>query len=218
MQGIHRMIQAGEGQFLEFKKKPDHPDKIVREMVAFANSDGGIILIGVDDSGKISGLANPEEEIYVMEAAILRYAKPEIPYKLEQIAVGSGRWVLKYQIPAGNQKPYYWLESPSAEKGVVYVRCGEASIRASFQMYRILKSKKSAKPLLIGDFEMKLFSLLNLSATLNTKQIISGTGIAKRKVSEKLIRLVLQGVLTIEPGMDDDVYSLSDAFSTDAFH
>jgi hypothetical protein len=217
MHGIQRLIQAGEGQFLEFKKKPDHPDKIVREMVAFANSGGGTLLIGVDDSGKITGLAHPDEEVYVMEAAIARHASPEIDYKLESVPVGSGRWVLKYQILPGTDKPYYWLESPGTGKGIVYVRCGEASIRASFQMYRILKSEKSAKPLKMGDFELKLFSMLSSGVRLNIQEISLGIGIAKRKVSDRLVNLVLQGVLTIEPGMDGDIYSLSDAFSPEAF-
>ena len=48
---LKQLVRRGEGQYLEFKKKADHPDKIVREMVAFANSGGGELLLGVDDHG-----------------------------------------------------------------------------------------------------------------------------------------------------------------------
>ena len=50
------LVNQGEGQRLEFKKKVDYPEKVVKEVIAFANSDGGNLLIGVDDDGNISGV------------------------------------------------------------------------------------------------------------------------------------------------------------------
>ena len=74
---LKKLVLNGESQFLEFKKKADHPEKIVREMVAFANSEGGTLLIGVDDRGNISGLPFPDEDTYAMEAAISMYSKQQ---------------------------------------------------------------------------------------------------------------------------------------------
>ena len=83
-------LRMRENKFLEFKKKADHPEKIVREMVAFANTEGGTLLIGVDDRGNISGLLFPDEDTFVMEAAILMYSKPALEYTLDSIPVGEG--------------------------------------------------------------------------------------------------------------------------------
>ena len=63
---VLRLIRQGEGQFVEFKKKANHPEKIIKEVVAFANAGGGNLFIGVDDHGTISGLKFPEDEEYIL--------------------------------------------------------------------------------------------------------------------------------------------------------
>ena len=57
---LRKLISKGEGLHLEFKRKALHPDKILRELIAFANSGGGILLVGVDDDKSIPGLKFPE--------------------------------------------------------------------------------------------------------------------------------------------------------------
>ena len=67
---LYRLVRKGEGETLEFKRKAAHPEKIVREVVAFANTKGGDLLIGVDDNGTIPGVKYAEEEIFVLNKAI----------------------------------------------------------------------------------------------------------------------------------------------------
>ena len=62
LQELEDLVHKGEGQLLEFKLKASFPEKIVKEMVAFANSNGGQLLVGVDDDGRIAGLKFAEEE------------------------------------------------------------------------------------------------------------------------------------------------------------
>ena len=57
---LKRLALEGEGLQLEFKRKASHPEKIVRELIAFANTEGGTLLIGVDDDGSIPGLKYPD--------------------------------------------------------------------------------------------------------------------------------------------------------------
>ena len=52
-QELKFVLQQGEGQFIEFKEKLDK--KVAQEIVAFANSEGGRIFLGIDDKGKIKG-------------------------------------------------------------------------------------------------------------------------------------------------------------------
>lgn len=67
------MVKAGENDFLEFKRKASFPEKIVKEIVAFANTRGGDLLIGVDDNGTIPGLKFAEEDAWVLDNAIQQY-------------------------------------------------------------------------------------------------------------------------------------------------
>ncbi|MEM7298756.1 MAG: ATP-binding protein, partial [Bacteroidota bacterium] len=82
---IRKLILSGEGQFVEFKKKANHPEKIIREVVAFANSGGGHLFIGVDDNGTISGLKFPEDEEYILTKAINELCKPNINFKVDYL-------------------------------------------------------------------------------------------------------------------------------------
>jgi ATP-dependent DNA helicase RecG len=55
-QDILQLIKQEENNAVEFKSSEVHADSLAREMTAFSNSSGGVILIGVDDEGVIEGL------------------------------------------------------------------------------------------------------------------------------------------------------------------
>ena len=69
---LHRLIAQGEHQQQDFKYEISDARKIARTLSAFANTDGGRLLIGVKDNGKIAGVRS-DEEIYMVEAAASRY-------------------------------------------------------------------------------------------------------------------------------------------------
>ena len=70
VQQLRLLVSHGEGASLEFKRKATFPEKIVREMIAFANTKGGILLIGIGDDGSLAGLKHPEDELHVMTEAL----------------------------------------------------------------------------------------------------------------------------------------------------
>ena len=74
---IHRLIAQGEHQQQDFKYEISDARKIARTLSAFANTDGGRLLIGVKDNGKIAGVRS-DEEIYMVEAAASLYCVPPV--------------------------------------------------------------------------------------------------------------------------------------------
>ena len=62
---IKQLIEQGENSAVEFKSSEVRPESLAREIVAFANSSGGTILIGVEDSGKITGVDQHQTETWV---------------------------------------------------------------------------------------------------------------------------------------------------------
>jgi hypothetical protein len=211
---LRKLIESGESQHLEFKKKADHPDKIVREMVAFANSGGGLLLLGVEDNGRISGLKYPEEDLYVMEAAILQFVKPALVYKTEMIPVGEGKFVLKYSIPDGSEKPYFWLSDKKNQKYAVYVRSRDQSLRASYEMFRFLCFKDPVRSVAFGETEILLLEQLGKTQEISMKEFSRISGIGRKKVSALFIDLSCSGVLEIIPGEDFDLFRLRPAYRT----
>lgn len=74
---IQKLIEKGESQTLDFKFEVSDSKKIARTLSAFANTDGGILLIGVKDNGAIAGVRT-DEEYYMIEAAANMYCRPEL--------------------------------------------------------------------------------------------------------------------------------------------
>jgi len=88
----------GEGQFIEFKEKPDR--SLASEMVAFANAGGGKIFIGITDEGQPIGFeATNRQRSQVQDLA--NNCDPPLPIGLEQFGN-----ILIVEIKEGKNKPY----------------------------------------------------------------------------------------------------------------
>ena len=83
---IHTLIAEGEHQQQDFKFEISDARKIAKTLSAFANTDGGRLLIGVKDNGKIAGVRS-EEEKYMIEAAAQLYCVPEVEYTMQTYIV-----------------------------------------------------------------------------------------------------------------------------------
>lgn len=136
LQDVKNLVSGGESERLEFKRKVAHPDKIIREVVAFANTHGGYLLIGVDDNGSIPGLKFAEEEIFSLNNAIKKWCSPVIPYTFEIVPLTSKRAIAIYYIEEGPRKPYF-VKSEVLQPAV---------IAGSSQNGKNPSSKPSSKP------------------------------------------------------------------------
>ena len=106
---IHRLISEGEHVHQDFKFEISDARKIAKSISAFANTEGGRLLVGVKDNGKIAGVRS-EEEIYMI-------------YKVE------GKDVLEAVIDESPQKPVYALDAE--ERKWAYIRIKDENILAS---------------------------------------------------------------------------------------
>ncbi|WP_017731243.1 AlbA family DNA-binding domain-containing protein [Nafulsella turpanensis] len=111
---LQLLVKEGEHTTLEFKRKVAHPEKIVKEIVAFANTRGGNLLIGVNDDGNLTGLKFPDEDAYMLEREINRLCRPAIEYQREYIAISDKKTIVRYFIPESSQKPHHVVETEVA--------------------------------------------------------------------------------------------------------
>ncbi len=74
---LYDRIKSGEGQQLDFKQHISAETKIARSLVAFANGDGGVLLVGVDDQGQIRGVDAAQERHMLIRAA-RRFCDPPL--------------------------------------------------------------------------------------------------------------------------------------------
>ena len=95
---LQLLIDQGEHQQQDFKFEVSDSKKIARTLSAFANTDGGRLLIGVKDNGHISGIKS-EEEYYMIEAASQMYTKPQVDFTATRWNV-QGKSILRREITA----------------------------------------------------------------------------------------------------------------------
>lgn len=137
---IELLIEQGEHQQLDFKFEVSDSKKIARTLSAFANTDGGRLLIGVKDNGVISGVRG-DEEYYMMEAASTMYTRPQVPFEAKTWLI-NGKTVLEVKVDAGLSKPY---SAPDKEdKYKAYIRVADENILANEVL--LLAWKKKNKP------------------------------------------------------------------------
>lgn len=205
---IQTLVTKGESTTLEFKRKVAHPEKIVREIVAFANTAGGLLLIGVDDDGTIPGLKYAEEEAFALEAAVKKLCKPPIPLNIEIVPISQKRAVIKYQIEASKKKPHM-VKDPL--KPASYVRYRDRSIQASKEMREILRRQRKPRDIrfVFGEKEKILMEHLDAHGEITLDMFSKIAGIKKYFASKTLVLLVLANVLEIEPREANDIYRLN---------
>jgi flagellar motor protein MotB len=80
-----RLVKTGEGSYLEFKRTISSPEKVAREISAFANTRGGILLIGVNDNKSVVGVESFYEEEMALEKALA------IPLQSGRVTLNNGR-------------------------------------------------------------------------------------------------------------------------------
>lgn len=208
MSQIKSLAKQGEGQFLEFKMKVKFPEKIVREMVAFANAKGGILLIGVSDDGDVQGLKFADEDQFVLNRAIEKYCFPPFPYNNYRIPLDHSKSILVYEVFESVDKPHF-VQLENENQAKCYVRIKDRSVQASKEMKQILRrEKEEGIQFTYGDSEKWLIEYLTKHSTITLEQFCALHRLPMWLASRKLVLLVLSNVLKIEPGESQDIYRL----------
>jgi Putative DNA-binding domain len=205
---LKNLVRQGEGTSLEFKLKANHPEKIIREIVAFANTKGGKLLVGVGDDKTIPGLKFVDEEEYMLVRAIEQNCFPPINYDLERIAITDERDVLVFNIPKSQKKPHY-VQLENEENGKAYVRVQDRSVQASREVKQILRrEKEEGIQFRYGDKEKVLMEYLSDNKKITIEKFVEIAKIPTWLASRTLVLLVLSNVLKIQPDEVMDWYHL----------
>jgi predicted HTH transcriptional regulator len=206
---LRNLIQTGEGTYLEFKKTTPSPEKIAREIAAFANTKGGTILIGVDDYKNVTGVNAYYEEEYLLQKAAHECCVPAVPIQIELVHSGQ-QDVMVVKVPEVSNKPVY---NKSKKKRLVFIRERDESVLASDEMAEILKQKYSDEGVTFeyGDKEQLLFRYLNEYGEITVLKFSQVANVTSYRASKILINLVSAGVLKLFRRSETDYYTFSNS-------
>lgn len=121
------LISEGEHQQQDFKYRVADASKLAKSVSAFANTDGGRLLIGVRDDGHLSGVRS-EEEIFMMHQAAYKYCRPEASIKFDTYHV-DGRTIVIATVPPSERKPVCAINEEGRQRA--YIRIADENIVAS---------------------------------------------------------------------------------------
>ncbi len=186
---IKKLIKQGENQQLDFKFEIADSKKIARTLVAFSNTDGGTLLIGVKDNGSVTGI-NSTEEFHMLEAAANMYCRPEISFKAKEWNV-DGKRVLEITIPKNPFVPYLAPDQKGNYKA--YIRVKDENILANYILLEVWKAKKNKLEVMIEYTEeyQKLFPCLKKQGQISLSSLCKITSLTKTKAKKMLIKLIL---------------------------
>lgn len=124
-----------ESEHIEYKSQI--VNDIYKEVIAFANTDGGVIYIGIDDKGNLTDIENVDETYTRLTNGIRDAIAPDVTMFVRYILQENK--VIRVEVGEGSYKPYY-LKSKGIRPAGVYVRQGASSVPASpDQIRRMIK-------------------------------------------------------------------------------
>ncbi|MBS0010666.1 MAG: putative DNA binding domain-containing protein [Bacteroidales bacterium] len=193
MRKLSRLIEQGESQVLDFKYCVSDSRKIAKTLAAFANTDGGKLLIGVRDNGSIAGVRS-EEEFYMIDAAASLFCKPAVKYDVVQHH-HEGKTVLEVNIDKSDYRPVYCRDETG--RWIAYTRKNDQNLAVNRIILRVWKNEGRKNGLLIRlrQAETALFEYLreNNSITLSKFRKLSKLPVHR---AEKIISdLITCGIL-----------------------
>ena len=205
-----KLIQQGEHQTQDFKYCISDSRKIARSLVAFANTDGGRLLIGVKDNGNIAGVRS-EEEYYMVEAAARIYSKPMIGFTTKQHFI-DGKTVLEVMIKPSSDKPHYAVD----ENGNwwAYFRKDDENRLSSKVMLEVWKKQKSTDGILINysDSEKILLDYLENHEKISVSKFARIAHLTYKQAEQIIINFRALDILQDCVGDTRIDYSINEAF------
>ena len=211
-------IRQGESQTREFKFRVDSQRKIAKTLVAFANTDGGTIFIGVKDNGVVAGVRG-EEELYMMEGAADLHTRPPVNFRAEALDV-DGKVVLAIHVPKSTTPPHETHEEEGgAREWSAYFRQGAANFRANGVLMEYWRTVEVAKSLtevdqlvlkVLREGETGIFGSDGAAAQsseepkatsgLSVSQLIKRTKLPSKTVEQALATLISWNAVDFEAG------------------
>lgn len=208
---ILNRIREGEGLHLDFKHSISDSKKIARSLTAFANTEGGSLLIGVRDNGSIAGM-HSEEEYYMIETAALIHCKPSVNFTFQNHAV-LGKQILEIIIPKSEDLPH----SAPDNNGIFnpYVRVKDENIIAPKTLIEVWKRKKhgvAGVKIRFDDVVNTLLRDINENGSITKSNLVRITGIKSADADRLLVNMMLMNILDIEITAAETNYILNNDF------
>ena len=201
------LIADGENLHLDFKYCVSDSRKIARTLSAFANSDGGKILIGVRDNGSIAGIKS-DEEAYMVDTAAHLFCRPEITYSIKQHTT-AGKTILEVDVLKGTRRPYQVKNENG--RWLSYFRNNDQNLVANRVLLQVWRKEKKGRGVLVkfGKAENSLMDYLKGNGSVTLSKFRKIARISSYKAEAILANLIIFRVLIMKASEKGFMYELN---------
>jgi predicted HTH transcriptional regulator len=206
---LKKLIAGGENQQLDFKYCISDSRKIARTLTAFANSDGGRLLIGVRDNGSIAGIRS-DEEFYMVDTAAKLFCRPEIAVTIKQHMTG-GKTLLEVEVIKGDKRPYQAKDEHG--RWLTYFRHDDQNLVANKVLLQVWRKEERGSGVLVkfGKAENSLLEYLGQNGSITISKFKKIAHISSYKAESVLANLIIFKVLIMKASDRGFSYELSPA-------
>jgi len=203
---LRKLISGGENQTLDFKFCVSDSRKIARTLTAFANSDGGRLLIGVRDNGSIAGIKS-DEELYMVETAVHLYCRPEIVYTIKQHTTDR-KTILEVEVKRGDKRPYQARDEDG--RWLPYFRNHDQNLVANRVLLQIWRKSELPKGVLVkfSKTENSLLGYLAKNGSITISGFRKLARISSYKAESILANLIILKVVKMNASEKGVLYEL----------
>ena len=189
------LLESGEGRTLEFKQGLQRPEKLARTLSAFANTRGGILLIGIGDHSEILGAPHPPDTLRELATIARTLLTPALDVELSITHIES-KPIVVCSVPLSHTRPH----TIAADDGsrVIYIRAGSSNRLATPKALAELE-RSTRTPRAYTELELSILawvaqrSAANVPATIPAYAEESHTG--KQRVRSAFMALERAGEL-----------------------
>ena len=186
---ITELIAQGEGTRLEFKSTISSANRIAKTLVAFANTSGGLLVIGVDDDGRVSGIESEYHEMQKIERASDFFVEPVLSVSYEVLTY-EGKDVVVVDVPESADKPHQAID----ERGnrIIYVRSRDKSVPTN---KLIVGQDTMDSKLLQSPTVRTLLQFLRKNDTITAQKMAQLINISDQRADKMLREFTQRGLL-----------------------
>ena len=202
---VKRLAALGEGHTLEFKNRVPRPERMAREVIALANTDGGKVLVGVDDDGTVLGVKDAEEQHWALRQALADRILPPLELDVESVRISRTREVIVVHVPASADRPHVLRPDRRPDgtlpKQRAFVRVADQSVEASKEAVALMRAegRGDAVAFTFGDAERRLLEYLDRHERITVREYARMTRQPPWRASKALVTLARAGIVALHP-------------------
>ena len=193
---VMRLVAEGEHLHQDFKFAISDARKIAHSLSAFANADGGHLLVGVKDNGSVAGIRT-DEDIYLLEQAAQMYCSPPQNLDIKAYRMEDGKIVVKAGVGRADRQPVWCLDHDGVR--LAYLRVADENRVAHPLLVKAWLRSGSSSSAMLTDLDSRLLALIgDTPGGMDPDHLATTAHVSRTAAETSIVALTVMGLIRFE--------------------